>query len=101
MLFIVEGNFTRPIEKGPAFGALLQGHFAFTRKNIEAGRILFAGPKPTGGGYFLIKAESLEAAKEMFKGDPFCTEGINDYTFTEFTMHDCADCVKEWFSREL
>jgi len=98
MLFVVEGNFTRPVEKGPEFAALLQGHIDFIQKYIDAGMVLFAAPKPTGGGYFVIKAPSLEQAQETFREDPFLSSGLNRYTYTQFLTPDCAPCVKDWFA---
>lgn len=97
--FIVEGNFAKPIEKGPAFGAVLAKHHEFSAKGMAEGWILFCGPKPAGGGVFVAKAESQEALEAKFAEDPFLIEGINAYTYTEFKCFNSIDEVKGWFEK--
>ena len=58
--------------------------------------MLFGGPKLPGGGFFLVKAETLEIAKTYFEEDPFHTGGVNNYEFKELSFHDVQDCLKQW-----
>lgn len=95
--FIVDGNFAKPIEKGPAFMEVLKRHHAFTGKGVDEGWILFCGPKPTGGGVFVAKAESQEELEAKFENDPFKTEGINIYTFSEFKKAAGQPEIVSWF----
>lgn len=98
MLILVEATPARAVQDVPDFDVLLQGHLAFLQKCVDEGMVLFFGPKPAGGGVFLLKIGSVEETNRLLENDPFYTERVNSYTCTVFSMDGCADCVKEWFA---
>ncbi|MCC8123803.1 MAG: YciI family protein [Oscillospiraceae bacterium] len=96
--FIVEGISDVSSLSEEEFQALRQAHSAYLAKAFEDGRILFSGPKVGGGGGFTIfKAESEEATKQFFEGDPFFKAGVETYTPREFKISRCQPTVEDWF----
>lgn len=50
--------------------ALQQGHLDNIGRLYDEGKLLLAGPFNKGGGIFVLKAESLKAAKALLSTDP-------------------------------
>ena len=48
------------------------------------------------GGMLIFKAESLKAAKEIMKSDPFIQNNVEDYDLRELAM--TIHTTKEWMS---
>lgn len=64
---------------------------------IEAGMVLFAGPKVTeGGGLMIARAESRETLDAFLARDPFVTNGLAHFDVKEFMMNDRSEYVKEF-----
>ena len=97
--FMVIGSFTEGVQRDAAFREVLKRHHAFTKKLMDEGKILFAGPRPAGGGVLVMKGESLEEVEGWFEEDPFKTENINTYEFIEFICFDGQDFVMDWFKK--
>jgi uncharacterized protein YciI len=82
------------LSKGPAWTAedtpetrrVGEGHMANIRKMAQAGTLALAGPLEDGGdlrGIFILRADSLEAARALASEDPGVKAGrfvVNVYT---------------------
>ncbi len=64
-------------------------HLARLRRLVDEGRVIVAGPCPAvdaadpgpagfSGSVVIAEFDSLEAAREWFAADPYCTEGVFD-----------------------
>ena len=72
-------------------------HTKHIASGIEAGMVLFAGPKTQeGGGYFVARAESLEELESFTARDPFTTYGLAHFEIKEFLMYDRSEMVKDF-----
>jgi uncharacterized protein YciI len=59
---------------------LVKGHIAHLRRLDEQGRLVMCGPfKDYKGGMVVVKAESLDAARQIAESDPFIKEGFETY----------------------
>lgn len=72
-------------------------HEKHIASGIEAGMVLFAGPKTEeGGGLMIARAESREALEEFLSRDPFTKFGLAGFEVKEFLMNDRSEYVKEF-----
>ena len=70
-------------------------HEKHIASGIEAGMVLFAGPKTAeGGGLMIARAESRGELDAFLGIDPFVTNGIARFEVKEFLMNDRSDFVK-------
>ena len=95
--YFINGTF-KNVPQGPAFGEALQAHHAYWAPFMQAGKVLFAGPKPTGAGVLVVKCENEEEVKALIAGDPFVTGGIADFEPIEFKTFFKNPAVEGWFS---
>lgn len=82
-MFVVEINYTRPIEEIEAATA---DHRAFVDIHIASGLLLLAGPKvPRTGGFLIARGgQTKDELLVVLADDPFLARGLADYTVTEF-----------------
>ena len=82
-MFVVEINYTRPIEEIEAATA---DHRAFVDIHIASGLLLLAGPKvPRTGGFLIARGgQTKDELLAVLADDPFLARGLADYTVTEF-----------------
>ncbi len=81
-LFAVNIEYTEPFE---VVEKVLAPHMDFVRRAYDEGRFLMSGPKvPRSGGMVIMTAPSLEDAQGYVTEDPFLTEGVARFSFTEF-----------------
>lgn len=82
-MFVVEINYTRPIEEIEAATA---DHRAFVDIHIASGLLLLAGPKvPRTGGFLIARGgQTKDELIAVLADDPFLARGLADYTVTEF-----------------
>lgn len=72
-------------------------HEKHIASGIEAGMVLFAGPKiAEGGGLMIARAPDREALDTFLGRDPFVTNGLAHFEVTEFVMNDRSERMKEW-----
>lgn len=91
-LFIVDLEYIAPMSK---VEPVLEPHLAFVRQAYDEGRYLVSGPKqPRTGGVIVMMAPSLAEAKEYNAADPFVTEGVAQYTYTEFLPNNRHEALK-------
>ncbi len=65
--------------------AVMAQHFAYANQLFSEGKIVFGGACLDGAlGIIVYKAESEEAAFEMFENDPLVKSGIMDTEFHRF-----------------
>lgn len=84
-----------PAEEVPT--VYLPMHQKHIAGGIEAGHLLFAGPKTEeGGGMLVARFESREALDAYLARDPFVTNGLARFEVKEFIMADRSDFVKEF-----
>lgn len=70
-------------------------HRAYCAKLKEAGQLAASGPLTDGfGGLFIYEVDSLEAAEQLLKADPFHREGV----FAQWTIRPWTIAV---VNREL
>jgi uncharacterized protein len=68
--------------KAEAFRATLPAHLAFLQHQYAEGRLLFGGPlldgdlHNCGNGVYVLRAETLNAAKALADADPLHRDGI-------------------------
>lgn len=72
-------------------------HEKHIASGIEAGMVLFAGPKTAeGGGLMIARAADREALDAFLARDVFVANGLARFEVTEFLMNDRSEAVKEW-----
>ncbi|MEP5610994.1 MAG: YciI family protein [Cyclobacteriaceae bacterium] len=54
-------------------------HMINIGKMVKSGQLLLAGPFPEGGGLFILKMKSKEAAEDLVKTDPAVMAGRFNY----------------------
>ena len=70
-------------------------HEKHIASGIEAGMVLFAGPKTAeGGGLMIARAESREALDAFTSRDPLVTNGLAHFEVKEFLMNDRSRWVE-------
>ena len=70
-------------------------HEKHIASGIEAGMVLFAGPKTAeGGGLMIARAESRGELDAFLARDPFVTTGRARFDVKEFLMNDRSEFVK-------
>lgn len=70
-------------------------HQKHIEAGIEAGTVLFAGPRTAGGGgLFVARAESREALNAFIARDPFVVHSLARFEVTEFLMPDRSRWVE-------
>jgi uncharacterized protein YciI len=97
--FNIEGTFTGSTSTSEKeFQKAIEDHLAYLQKGFDEGFILFSGPKENeGGGFIIVKSQSLEEIENYVSNDPLKILNIQSYKITEFKLHDCQPMVKEWF----
>jgi uncharacterized protein YciI len=82
-MFVVEINYTRPIEEIEAATA---DHRAFVDIHIASGLLLLAGPKvPRTGGFLIARGgQTRDELLAVLADDPFLARNLADYVVTEF-----------------
>jgi len=94
--FIVEINYLVPLER---IQQSVAPHRAYLQLGYDAGLLLCSGPKvPATGGFMLARAESLAALQEFFAQDPFHTEKLASFTFSEFNPVKRQGWAEAWFA---
>ena len=82
-MFIAILTYKKPLDVVDRF---LQAHRDYLDVHYAAGDLFISGPRaPRVGGVIMIKADSIDAAKNILADDPFNVNGIADYQIVEFT----------------
>ncbi|NMN99896.1 hypothetical protein HH308_01545 [Gordonia sp. TBRC 11910] len=69
-VFLVE--YTYPPEKLPLRDEHRPAHRAWLSEQVDAGRMLIAGPLTDGsGGLFLVRGDDADSTREFVAADPF------------------------------
>ncbi len=62
-------------------------HIAYVKSLDDAGKLVLAGPfENFAGGMVIVRAESLEAATEIARSDPFVSEGVRTFEVRKWLM---------------
>jgi len=94
--FIVEINYLVPLER---IQESVAPHRAYLQLGYDAGMLLCSGPKvPATGGFMLARAESLAALQDFFAQDPFHTQKLASFTFSEFNPVKRLGWAEAWFA---
>jgi uncharacterized protein YciI len=94
--FIVEINYLVPLDR---VQQSVPAHRAYLQLGYDAGLLLCSGPKvPATGGFMLARAASLEALQSFFAQDPFSTEKLASFAFSEFQPVKRQGWAEAWFS---
>ena len=63
-------------------------HLAWQGEQHRLGNVLFSGPTPDRSmGIYVIRAESLDAAKAIADTDPFHAKGLRAYDIYQWEVH--------------
>ena len=94
--FLVEAKYLVPYEK---IKEVQPRHRVFLQKGYDAGLFLCSGPQvdPPVGGFLVARAESRDALVSMFREEPFFSEKLASYTFTEFDPVKRQPWTEQWF----
>jgi uncharacterized protein YciI len=85
---------------------LLPRHLAWLTRNFEEGRIVVTGGLSEEDGsegkraLAILRAPSLQAARDLVLDDPFFVEGVCRLTFRQFTPRMHAESFGRIFSGE-
>ena len=59
---------------------IIARHIEHLRKLDDAGKLVLAGPfEDCPGGMVIVRADSLDAAKQIAASDPFVSEGVRTF----------------------
>ena len=96
--FVLSGFYCEPLPVPMAeVESLLVGHKEFIQRGISENRVLFAGPKMSGnGGFVIVKAETRAALEDYISTDPYFQKGILHFDITEFTPFDYQPYIEQW-----
>ncbi|WP_198087438.1 YciI family protein [Variovorax sp. E3] len=94
--FIVEIKYLVPLE---SIQESVPAHRAYLQLGYDAGMLLCSGPKvPATGGFMLARAESLARLKAFFAEDPFHTDELASFSFSEFNPVKRQGWAEAWFA---
>ena len=66
----------------------LDEHLAWMKRQHESGHVLFSGPTSDHQyGIMVLKAPTLESARETLSTDPFISSGMREYVIYEWEVH--------------
>jgi uncharacterized protein YciI len=67
-------------------------HIAYVKSLDDAGKLVLAGPfENFAGGMVIVRADSIEAATEIAKSDPFVTEGVRTFEIRKWLLANRAN----------
>lgn len=95
--YFINGTFKEDRPQGLAFKEILDAHHAYWMPYMQAGKVLFAGPKPTGAGLLVLKCEDGEDVQPYMDNDPMVLGGVATFEAAEFKVFFKAPAVEEWF----
>lgn len=91
-LYAVE---TTPTSTPEALKAVLPAHLAYQRQLESEGKLFLAGPLSDetgelmrGTGLIIYRANSLEEANELAKGDPMHSENVRSYILRKWLINE-------------
>ena len=91
-LYIVE---TTPIAAPEALQQTLPAHLAYQKQLEHEGKLFLAGPtsdmtgeRMEGTGLIIYRANSLEEADALAKGDPMHSQNIRSYTIRKWLVNE-------------
>jgi len=95
--YVLEGTFRNDIPESTDRQKAIDAHLKYLKSGFENGSILVSGPKAgnIGGGIIVLKFNDIDA---FCQNDPLVQAGVQEYRVTEFTLFDCQDFLKSWFS---
>lgn len=85
--YVIESHFQKPFEQ---FGEAVNRHRAYLQGGYDSGLLLCSGPKSDrSGGILIARAASQDAIDLFLADDPYCADGLAQYSVCEF------DAVKQ------
>ncbi len=88
-MFAFHSVYLKPTEEVDKY---LEAHRAFLKTLYAKGIAICSGPQiPRTGGFILLNASSKAEALEIMKGDPYCINGVADYSVIEFEVKSFAE----------
>ena len=96
--YLIDGAFCENRPQGPAFKEALEAHHAYWAPFIQKGDVMISGPKTSGAGLILLKAENDEAVQQMIANDPFVLKGVATFVASEFKPFFKIPALDAWFS---
>ncbi len=80
-----------PGAKWADFGKHVTGHLAFLRKQMEAGRLTYAGPcEGENGGFSIYASSDLAEVDRRVRQDPLVAKGVVTYSLHSWQMCSLA-----------
>ena len=95
MFYLCEAS---PVPQPPVSAEMIRDeihpqHVRFVADGVEAGIVVFGGPKTAGGGVILVKAPSLAGCRAFLATDPMVKAGASVFRVTEFQIFEHAPCL--------
>jgi len=82
-MFIINFNFIKPLEEVNKY---TESHRNYVAGQYEKGKFMIGGPKvPRKGGIVLSNLSTEEEVVEILSKDPLISEGLAEYSLTEFS----------------
>lgn len=95
--YLVDGTFKEGMPKGSAFQEALKAHHAYWAPHMQAGKVLFSGPKTSGAGLLVLKCSDAEEVQKLIEADPFVTRGVAEFEASEFSPFYKFPAAAQWF----
>jgi len=94
--FIIEITYLAPLAQ---IEPHLPAHRAFLQTGYDRNWLLLSGPQnPRTGGMIVARAPSRAELETFFRQDPYLSEGLAAYRFTEFNPVKRNALVEGWCS---
>ncbi len=88
-MFAFHSVYLKPIDEVDQH---LDAHRAFLKTLYEKGITICSGPQiPRTGGFILMNASSKAEALNIMENDPYCINGVADYSVIEFEVKSFAE----------
>lgn len=98
--YVLAGTYNEPNPLTPAeTEALMPGHKEFVQRGVEAGMVLFGGPRASGvSGMIVVRAEDENALMAYINTDPMVTNGVQHYEITEILPKEHQAYIEPWLN---
>jgi uncharacterized protein YciI len=94
--FLILINYTAPFE---SFEQLVPEHRQHLQRAVDAGIILFSGPRnPRDGGVVIARADSRDDLQTLIDNDPYRRFDVASYTVHEFIPGRHQPFLDDWLA---
>ncbi|MCF0121215.1 MAG: hypothetical protein HUJ65_06210 [Oscillospiraceae bacterium] len=96
--YILSGVYNDPMPVTPdEMKELMPGHIRFVQDGVDAGNVLFGGPRANGSsGMIIVRAENEDALNAYIATDPLFVKGVQHYDITEVLPMEHQSFIEPW-----